>query len=60
MDLFDFNKFFNPYRETVGDASDGASRCEFYSYVIPKLVKRNKNLVIEKHNIEKEFSFIMT
>lgn len=48
MDLFDFNKFFNPYRETVGDASDGASRCEFYSYVIPKLVKRNKNLrVIE-------------
>ena len=44
MDLFDFDKFFNPYRETVGDVSGGASSCEFYFYILPKLIKRNKNL----------------
>jgi len=47
MDPFNFDKFFSPYRETIGDdVSGGASRCEFYSYVIPKLVKRNKNLCV--------------
>jgi len=41
---FDFDAFFAPYKES-GHARN-LSRYRFYSYIIPKLIKRNKKLCI--------------